>query len=59
MLSTGDNFSFQMIALWGVGIVLLGLVLAYAANRAGWFSRGERRQLDQNTRVAQSREDQR
>jgi hypothetical protein len=59
MLNTGDNFSFLMIFLWFVGAGVLGLGLAYGAKRAGWFSRRERKQLDQNTRMAQSREDQR
>jgi len=59
MLSTGDNFSYLMIFLWFLGAGVLGLGLAYGIKRSGWLSRRERRQLDQNTRMAQSREDQR
>ncbi|CCE07542.1 conserved hypothetical protein [Bradyrhizobium sp. STM 3843] len=35
---------------WGIGIIILGLVLAYAAIRAGRLRPAERARLDQNTR---------
>ncbi|MGJ4928380.1 hypothetical protein ACQR1I_15370 [Bradyrhizobium sp. HKCCYLS2038] len=37
---------------WGLGIVILGLVLAFAATRAGRLRPGERAQLDENTRAS-------
>jgi len=36
---------------WGIGIVILGLILAYAATRAGRLRPGERARLDENTRA--------
>ncbi|CCD92406.1 conserved hypothetical protein [Bradyrhizobium sp. ORS 375] len=37
---------------WGIGIVILGLVLAYAATRSGRLRPGERARLDENTRAS-------
>jgi len=36
---------------WGIGIVILGLILAYAAMRSGRLRPGERARLDENTQV--------
>jgi len=36
---------------WGIGIVILGLILAYAATRSGRLRPGERARLDENTRA--------
>jgi hypothetical protein len=57
MLSVGDYFSAHMIYLWAAAIVLLGIVIAYGVTRSGRLSRRERRQLDENTRAAQNRDD--
>ena len=43
--------------LWVIGAVVLGLVLAYGAMKAGYLRRGERAQLDRNTEAVQRRED--
>ncbi len=45
-------YSAWLIIAWAAGIVVLGLVLAYAAVRAGWLRRHEREQLDRNTQAA-------
>ncbi|MGY3452894.1 hypothetical protein [Bradyrhizobium sp. USDA 4353] len=37
---------------WGLGIVILGLILAYAATRSGRLRPGERARLDENTRAS-------
>jgi hypothetical protein len=42
----------QTFWLWGAGIIILGLILAYAATRAGRLRPGERARLDQNTEAA-------
>lgn len=42
---------------WGIGILILGLILAYAAIRAGRLRPGERARLDQNTRNAFATQD--
>lgn len=42
---------------WGIGIVILGLVLAYAATRAGRLRSAERARLDQSTREVFRQED--
>jgi hypothetical protein len=57
MLSVGDYYSAHMIYIWAAAIVLLGIVIAYGVTRSGRLSRRERRQLDENTRVAQNRDD--
>jgi hypothetical protein len=46
MAGTGG---FQTLWLWGAGIIILGLLLAYAATRAGRLRPGERAQIDRNT----------
>ncbi|NPU14616.1 hypothetical protein HL667_05475 [Bradyrhizobium sp. 83012] len=43
---------------WGIGIVILGLVLAYAATRSGRLRPGERARLDENTRASIAAHDQ-
>ncbi|BAM90043.1 conserved hypothetical protein [Bradyrhizobium oligotrophicum S58] len=43
---------------WGIGIVVLGLVLAYAAMRSGRLRPGERARLDENTRASLHAHDQ-
>jgi hypothetical protein len=47
-----DTGGFQTFWLWGAGIVILGLILAYAATRAGRLRPGERARLDRNTEAA-------
>ncbi len=42
---------------FGIATIILLIALIYAANRAGWFSPREERQLDANTRMAQERDD--
>mgnify|MGYP000002203335 CR=1 FL=1 len=43
---------------WGLGIVILGVVLAYATTRAGRLRPGERARLDENTRASLHAHDQ-
>ena len=57
MLSVGDYYTANMIYIWGIAIVLLGAIIAYGMMRSGRLGRRERRQLDENTRAAQNRDD--
>ncbi|MGJ5207584.1 hypothetical protein [Bradyrhizobium sp. HKCCYLR20261] len=43
---------------WGIGIVILGLILAYAATRSGRLRPGERARLDERTRDSLAAHDQ-
>ena len=43
-----DTGGFQTFWLWGAGIIILGLILAYAATRAGRLCPGERARIDRN-----------
>jgi hypothetical protein len=43
---------------WGIGIVILGIILAYAATRSGRLRPGERARLDENTRASLAAHDQ-
>jgi len=43
---------------WGIGIVILGVILAYAATRSGRLRPGERARLDENTRASMAAHDQ-
>lgn len=45
------------IYLWVIGVIVLGLLLAYGAMKAGRLRRSEREQLDRNTQATQGRED--
>jgi len=47
-----DSGGAQTLWLWGAGIIILGLILAYAATRAGRLRPGERARLDSNTEAA-------
>jgi hypothetical protein len=42
---------------WGIGIVVLGIILAYAATRSGRLRPGERARLDENTRASMAAHD--
>jgi hypothetical protein len=48
----GISGGVQTFWFWGGGIVLLGLLLAYAALRAGYLRPGERARIDRNTEAA-------
>jgi hypothetical protein len=52
-----SDTSFILIFVWVIGVVVLGLVLAYGIVRAGRLRRGERERLDRNTRRTQQVED--
>jgi hypothetical protein len=45
------------LGLWVLGVVVLGVALAYGVMRAGWLRPRERAQLDQNTRASQHSDD--
>jgi hypothetical protein len=45
------------LALWALGVVILGVGLAYGVMRAGWLKPRERAQLDANTQARQRSED--
>jgi hypothetical protein len=47
-----DAGGAQTFWLWGAGIIILGLILAYAATRAGRLRPGERTRIDRNTEAA-------
>lgn len=47
-----DTGGAQTFWLWGAGIIILGLILAYAATRAGRLRPGERARVDRNTETA-------
>jgi len=42
---------------WGIGIVVLGIILAYASTRSGRLRPGERARLDENTRASMAAHD--
>jgi hypothetical protein len=46
------------LGLWALGVVVLGVALAYGVMRAGWLKPRERAQLDANTQARQRSEDQ-
>jgi hypothetical protein len=51
------DLAANMLYVWGIGIVLLGVALWWGLRRGGNLRRGERSRLDQNTRAAQIRDD--
>ena len=51
-------FSYAQIVLWALAVVALGLVLAYATQRAGRLRRPEREQFDRATVSVYAREEQ-
>jgi hypothetical protein len=57
MTSVGDPFTAHMIYIWAVAIIVLAVVVVYGMMRSGRLNRRERRQLDENTRAAQNRDD--
>jgi hypothetical protein len=46
-----------MLWLWVIGVVILGIIIAYGLMRAGRLGRGERERLDHNTVATQTHED--
>ena len=48
MPNVGNYFQLHMFYIWGVAIVLLGIVLAYGMMKTGRLSRRERMQLERN-----------
>jgi hypothetical protein len=52
-----SDTSFGLLSLWVIGVVILGLVLAYGIRKAGRLRRGERERLEQTTRRTQRAED--
>jgi hypothetical protein len=55
MLATPGQVSTFWV--WGIAIVILGLVLAYGIAKSGRLRRTEREKLDRNTVATQQRED--
>jgi hypothetical protein len=49
--------SVSMLWLWVIGVVILGIIIAYGLMRAGRLGRGERERLDHNTVATQTHED--
>lgn len=49
--------SYGMLWLWVIGVIILGLVIAYGVIRAGRVRRSERARLDQRTAETQRQED--
>jgi hypothetical protein len=56
-MMTLGHISMQMLYIWAIAIVVLGAVLVYGIKKSGRLSRREREQLDENTRLAQRRDD--
>lgn len=56
-MMTLGHISMQILYIWAIAIVVLGAVLAYGIKKSGRLSRHEREQLDENTRLAQRRDD--
>jgi hypothetical protein len=52
-----SDTSFALISVWVIGVVVLGLVLAYGLRKAGRLRPRERERLDQNTKRTQQAED--
>jgi hypothetical protein len=57
MPSVGNYAQLHMFYIWGLAILLLGGVLAYGMLRTGRLSRRELKQLEQNAREAQRKND--
>jgi hypothetical protein len=55
MLATPGQISTFWV--WGIAIVILGLVLAYGIAKSGRLRRSEREKLERNTVATQQRED--
>jgi hypothetical protein len=55
MLATPGQVSTFWV--WGIAIVILGVVLAYGIAKSGRLRRSEREKLDRNTVATQQRED--
>jgi hypothetical protein len=51
------HLSVNVLYVWGIGIVLLGVALWYGLRRGGNLRHSERARLDENTRAAQVRDD--
>jgi hypothetical protein len=51
------HWSVGMFYIWGIAIIVLGLVLLYGVRKSGHLRRSERAQLDRNTVKAQVRDD--
>jgi hypothetical protein len=51
------HLSVNMLYVWGIGIVLLGVALWYGLGKGGNLRRTERSRLGENTRAAQIRDD--
>jgi hypothetical protein len=49
--------SVAMLWLWVIGVVILGIIIAYGVIKAGRLSRAERERLDHNTVATQTHED--
>jgi hypothetical protein len=56
-MMTLGHISMEMLYIWAIAIVVLGAVLAYGIKKSGRLSRREREHLDENTRLAQRRDD--
>jgi len=51
------HLSVQLFYIIGIGIVVLGAVLAYGMWKSGKLNSREKNQLEHNTRLAQERDD--
>jgi hypothetical protein len=49
--------SVTMLSLWIIGVIVLGIVIAYGLLKVGRLSRSERARLDRNTVRTQQEED--
>ena len=55
--NVGDPVSYTLVGLWFIGVVILGIGIAYGIMRSGRLRRAERRRLDRATVAVQREED--
>jgi predicted RND superfamily exporter protein len=51
------GISYSLLWLWVLGVIVLGIALAYGIHRAGRLSRSERDRLSARTAMRQQSED--
>ncbi len=56
-MSTGDAMSYWLVASWGIGIIVLGLIFVWAIRKSGMLRPAERARLDRETDITRREEE--